>query len=147
MSLKKTASSRKSKPPKAELVAPPVTRPVGRPSDYRPEFCEALIEHMSKGLSFESFAADLSVNRRTLYGWLQKYPEFLHAKEEGEFRGLAFWEKAGVNGAFGNHKIDYRFWNRFMLCRFAKFGWNPERHQVTFQENDGGFEFSDDDEQ
>ena len=29
--------------------------PVGRPTKYKPEYCEMLIEHMSEGLSFESF--------------------------------------------------------------------------------------------
>jgi hypothetical protein len=28
-----------------------MSKKMGRPSDYKPEYCEMLIEHMSKGLS------------------------------------------------------------------------------------------------
>ena len=33
---------------------------VGRPTDYKKEYCELLIEHMAAGFSFESFAGKLS---------------------------------------------------------------------------------------
>jgi hypothetical protein len=136
MNSKKTASLPKSK------------RSRGRISKYKKEYCEQLVEHMRGGLSFESFGAEVHVHRDTLYEWAKQHKDFSDAKKDGEIYCLSFWEKAGRSGAFGKTKLDFRFWNRFMLCRFAKFGWNPERHNVTFQDNeDSGYDFIGDDEE
>ena len=51
-------------------------RPEGRPSKYKPEYCEMLIDHMSEGFTFESFGGVVSVNRDTVYEWLSAHPEF-----------------------------------------------------------------------
>lgn len=74
---------------------------VGRPSEYKPEYCEAVIKHMSEGNSFWSFAADCDVSMETLSNWTQQYPEFLEAKKIGYAKLLKFDEnmaKAGSNG-------------------------------------------------
>ena len=142
MSSKKTASSKKSKQKATEPKPEGYT--FGRPTEYRAEYCKQLIDHMAGGLSFESFGAEVRCSRSVLYNWLKTHQDFVDAKGEGEILGLSFWEKAGRAGGFGQTKLDFRFWNRFMLCRFAKYGWNPERHNVTFQDPDDGFEFSGD---
>jgi hypothetical protein len=130
MSSRKTESSPKSN--------------AGRPTKYKKQYCEQLILHMKNGLSFESFAAEVMVNRDTLYEWVDKHKEFSDAKGQGEVLSLSFWEKAGRAAAFGKTAVDFRYWNRFMLCRFGKFGWNPERHAVSFQDPNGGFQFEED---
>lgn len=58
---------------------------MGRPTKYRPEFCELLIQHMSKGLSFESFAGHPSVRvaRSNIYEWRDKHPNFQDAFKKG----------------------------------------------------------------
>jgi len=43
-----------------------------------------LVEHMSKGHSFESFGAVVNVGRKTLYDWADNNPEFKEAKELGD---------------------------------------------------------------
>ena len=54
---------------------------VGRPRiPFILEYCDMLIAHCSKGYTYESFAAVLSIGRRTLYEWEKEYPEFAHAK-------------------------------------------------------------------
>jgi transposase-like protein len=50
---------------------------------YKPEYCEMLLGHCKKGLSFESFAAIIGVSRQALYDWAKKHKEFGEAKEEG----------------------------------------------------------------
>jgi hypothetical protein len=57
--------------------------PVGRPTAYRPEYCEQLIAWMKKPRSYESFASTIGVCREVLYDWEKKHPEFLHAKRQG----------------------------------------------------------------
>ena len=56
-----------------------------------------LIEHMAQGLSFESFAAVIKVNRDTLYEWEKIYPEFSDTKKEALEQCLLFWEKLGID--------------------------------------------------
>jgi len=70
--------------------------PRGRPSKYKPEFCELLIEHMSKGLSFESFSAIAEVNQDTLHEWVKVHEEFSESKKMAFANCQLFWEKLGV---------------------------------------------------
>jgi len=75
--------------------------PGGRPTKYKPEFCEMLIKHMEQGYSFESFAATIDTHRDTLYAWEKRHPEFSDAKKTGVSKSLLFWERLGVMGATG----------------------------------------------
>lgn len=76
----------------------------GRPTKYKPEYCEDLIAHMKQGLSFESFAAHCNTHFDSLYEWCKKYPEFSEAKKEGTAQCLAVWEKIGMQGTLGKIK-------------------------------------------
>lgn len=68
----------------------------GRPTKYKPEYCEMLIEHMANGLSFESFAGLISVNLDTLYEWDKVQTAFSEAKKAGFEANRLFYERAGV---------------------------------------------------
>ena len=50
---------------------------------YKPEYCEQVRKHMSKGYSFATFGCDIGVYKQTLYNWCIAYPEFKEAKEIG----------------------------------------------------------------
>ncbi len=80
---------------------------VGRPTKYKQEFCQLLIDHMSTGLSFESFAAEIGVNRDSLYEWESVHAEFSDAKKEGISKNLLFWEKQGIAGLWGNKENSF----------------------------------------
>lgn len=69
----------------------------GHPPHYKPEYCEMLLEHMSKGLSYESFAGLIGCCRKTLYNWETQFPEFLHTKSVGLEQSLIYWEKLGID--------------------------------------------------
>ena len=71
----------------------------GRPTSYKPEYCDMLIRHMRSGLSFESFAGVVGVSKQTIYDWEKVNPEFLDAKKKGAALSNLFWEKIGINGA------------------------------------------------
>jgi hypothetical protein len=60
---------------------------------YKEEFCELLIEHLSKGLSFGCFGAEIGVVRSTIYKWLEDYPEFKEAKDIGVQKALKWHEQ------------------------------------------------------
>lgn len=71
--------------------------PAGRPTDYRPEFCELLIDHMAKGLSFESFAGLVGVSKQTIYDWVKANPEFLDSKNIGTEKARLWWESKATD--------------------------------------------------
>ena len=68
----------------------------GRPTDYKEEYCEELIIHMSMGYSFESFAGIVGTCKQTLYNWLESNPMFLDAKEKGFSASRLRWEQIGL---------------------------------------------------
>lgn len=77
-----------------------IPMPVGRPTKYKPEYCEMLIEHMASGLSYDTFPAVANCSLAVLYDWEKRHPEFLEAKKEAFNRNRLFWEKVGIEGMF-----------------------------------------------
>ena len=73
----------------------------GRPTKYKPEYCELLIEHMKSGLSFEAFAGVVGVWKDVLYDWVAKFPEFSDAKKLASSANLLTLEKIGHAGMVG----------------------------------------------
>lgn len=53
--------------------------PGGRPSKYKPAFCEEIINLMGSGLSLTAAAAELGLARETVYAWEREIPEFSDA--------------------------------------------------------------------
>jgi hypothetical protein len=76
-------------------------RPVGRPTAYRPEMCEQLIEAMAGGHSAEAGAAKIGISARSLFEWQRLHPEFLMAIQEGRHRAMLFWENLAIDVARG----------------------------------------------
>lgn len=50
--------------------------PRGRPSKYRPEFCQAVIEDARIGFSLSAFAGGIEVDRDTISEWRKVHPDF-----------------------------------------------------------------------
>ena len=78
-----------------------VKRPVGRPTKYKPEYCDMLVEHMAEGASMTSFAAEIDVSRETISEWGRVHPEFSVAIKKGKAKCAAWWERLGRQGAQG----------------------------------------------
>ena len=51
----------------------------GRPSEYRPEYCEAVQDYMAQGYSLTAFAGSIRVARDTIYEWIKSHSEFSDA--------------------------------------------------------------------
>lgn len=60
-----------------------MTNKGGRPSKYKEEYCQALVEHMREGFTFEAFAGAVGVCVDTLYEWSDAHQEFSEAKKLG----------------------------------------------------------------
>lgn len=69
--------------------------PAGRPTDYRAEFCERVIELGREGKSYTQIARDLDVAKSTLYEWKATYPEFSDALTRARELAQAWWEDIG----------------------------------------------------
>jgi len=66
---------------------------------YKEEYCEQLIEHMSKGFSYLSFGGIVKVTGETMNRWQKKYCDFSNARKTGDKLRMLFWEKAYIENA------------------------------------------------
>lgn len=76
---------------------------VGRPTRYREWFCPMLIDHMTRGYSFESFGSRVLVCKDTLYQWVKDYKEFSYSKKVATEMSRTEWESMGLTGTVGGY--------------------------------------------
>jgi hypothetical protein len=109
------------------------TNPVGRPTLYKPEYCEKLIEHMASGLSYECFGATIRVARSTVYEW-EKFPEFSDAKKIAFDQSMLYWERCGNEGMYMGGK-DNPFNSTIWIFNMKnRFNWRDKKettHDVS----------------
>lgn len=76
-------------------------RSVGRPTKYKPEYCQMVVDHMAEGASLTSFAAEIDVARSTINEWIDANPDFSEAVKRAKAKCAAWWERVGRSGAQG----------------------------------------------
>jgi transposase len=65
----------------------------GRPSDYKPEYSEQVIEAArAQGLSLTAFAGLIGVSRDTVYEWIKRHSEFSDACSRAKSARVLWWE-------------------------------------------------------
>lgn len=101
--------------------------PAGRPTDYREEYCEMLIEHMGRGLSFASFGGIVGCSEDTLHEWKKVHPKFSESEYIGRTKSMLFWEEMGIVGTTEGNHFNAMSWKFNMGNRFK---WK-ERQDVT----------------
>ncbi len=100
---------------------------------YDPEICETLPSLFENGESIVEVAKKLGIGRQTYYDWLEKYPEFKAANEEGLSLAEAWWSTLGRAGAMGKVGINAPVWIFNMKNRYK---WT-DRQEQTHQDPDG----------
>lgn len=105
-------------------------RPVGRPTDYRPEYCERVIELGRNGKSKAQIAADLDVARRTIDYWAEAHPDFLLAITRANDLQLAWWENKG-QANLEAQTFQTGLWSRSMAARFPDDYTERQKRDVT----------------
>lgn len=77
--------------------------PFGRPTAYRPEMCQVVVDLGRLGYSKAMIAAhpEIDVSRNTLDNWGEEYPDFLSAMLRARELALAWWESQGQLGVWG----------------------------------------------
>lgn len=68
--------------------------PVGRPSSYRPEYCDQVVACLAEGHSVTAFAGRIGVARSTVFKWAEEHQEFSDSLKVGQARAVEVWEKA-----------------------------------------------------
>ena len=135
----------KGKDSKAESVsapAPAIARGPGQPTKYRPEYCQMLLDHMAKGLSFETFAGVVDVDRDTVYQWTYSHPEFSDAKRKGAMKSQLVWEEVGLTLAkTGTMSVEDPKGKKRVIVKGStgawifnmknRFGWKNEREDAA----------------
>lgn len=69
----------------------------GRPTLYKPEYCQSLIDFMAQGFSFKLFAGEIDVNEDTLFEWANRYPDFSDSKKKAFIKCQKFWEQKALD--------------------------------------------------
>lgn len=105
----------------------------GRPTRYKKEFCDLLVEHMKSGLSFDTFGAEINCSTEILYEWCRLHPDFLHAKKVGQDFCRHFWEKLGRDEIINNNGrgLNSAVWVFNMKNRFM---WTDRQETTVSQE-------------
>lgn len=106
----------------------------GRPSDYKPEYCDLVIQHMKEGASLTSFAASINCARSTINVWMEANPEFSEAVKAGKAHCAAWWEMVGRKNAVeggGNATLVI-----FGLKNMAGDDWR-EKQEIDHTSSDG----------
>lgn len=106
----------------------------GRPSGYKPEYCDRVIEMGRLGYTKAMMARDLDVARMTLDNWAAANPEFLDAMTRARDLALAFMEEKGLAG-LDMAGFNSSLYSKLMSCMFP--GDYSEHKKVEMTGKDG----------
>ena len=67
--------------------------PAGRPTDFKPEYGEVILQAMAEGLSLTAAAAEIGIHRQRVYEWEEKHPEFADAIRLARAKRQLFLER------------------------------------------------------
>lgn len=70
----------------------------GRPTSYKPEYCEQVIDLGKQGKSKAQMAAEFDVARSTIDQWAEDNEEFSEAINRAMAHCQAWWEDKGQSG-------------------------------------------------
>lgn len=104
------------------------TKPVGRPTKYRPKYCQAIIDYFdilptnAKGVANDlpfilNFCLSIGINKTTLHEWVGKFPEFSNAYRIAKGKQM-------------QHLITNTLQNRFN----ASFAWRAAMNMFEWRE-------------
>ena len=124
----------------------------GRPSEYRPEFSDTIIDVASRGGSARLRAVKIGVHPDTYYAWCDPESPYYHADfHEAHLKAealcYAWWEEMGTSHLVvekDGPRLDPQVYRLNMMNRF---GWGEKQQQevktdtsvtLTFGDAEGG---------
>lgn len=102
---------------KEPLKSNDLKRPEGRPTKYRPEFCELVVKKMKQGAAIKELPYYLDCCLDTINEWRRVHPEFSLAIKKGEELSEAVWMVKGRRG-LRDKQFNYVGWFMNMRNRF-----------------------------
>lgn len=102
----------------------------GRPTDYRPEYCERVLELGQEGKSHAQMAAALGVSRMSLYRWAEAHPEFRDAITHARDLAQAWWEDKGQDGLV-MPGFNSSLWAKSVSARFPDDYTERQKRELT----------------
>ena len=95
---------------------------VGRPTLYKPEYCQDVIEWGKQGKSLAWMAATLDVSRECIYEWMRVHPDFSDSMTRARLHSQKWWEDFGQDNLIMPHQsgtFNGTVWQKNMAARFA----------------------------
>jgi hypothetical protein len=92
---------------------------MARPTEYKQEFCEKVIEYGKQGKSVAWMAAELGVSKDSLYEWAKVHEEFSDAFTRAKLESQRWWEDKGQEGMVAPG-FNASIWSRSMAARFPE---------------------------
>ena len=106
----------------------------GRPTDYKVEFCDRVIELGRLGRSRSQMCADLEICKGTMQNWEAAHPEFLAATARARALSQDWWETKAQE-ALENKDFNAALWAKSMPARFPDD--YSDRQKIDHSSTDG----------
>jgi hypothetical protein len=107
-----------------------VKRPVGRPTKYKPEYCERVIALGKEGYSHAELAADLEVDKASMYRWAEEHEDFRTALHAAKTYEQAWFEREARSN-MKNRDFNANLWYRSAASRFREDYTERKETQLT----------------
>ena len=102
----------------------------GRPTKYRPEMCEQVVEWGKLGKSRAWMCSQLDISHTTLLEWEANNEDFAKALTRAEMHAQAHWEDLGHDNITAP-VFQGSVWSRSMAARFPKTWREKTEQEVT----------------
>lgn len=91
--------------------------PAGRPTKYKPEYCEQVVALGKEGKSLVQMCAAFDIARSTIDQWAEDNPEFSEALARAKVYAQDWWEEVGQKALWAD-KFNAPVWKKSMEARF-----------------------------
>lgn len=91
----------------------------GRPSGYKDEYCEVVVELGKEGKSPAQMAAHFDVCRQTIDNWKAAHPKFLEAFNRAMAHCQDWWETQAQENLTAD-RFNAAVWTKSMQARFRE---------------------------
>lgn len=94
----------------------------GRPTKYKPQYCEEMLEMARTGRGPTAFAAQIGVARSSLYEWAKDNKAFSDALERSKQLVEEYLVEMGMENMFSKD-FNTKIWEMFLKCQH---GWRDK---------------------
>jgi len=110
--------------------------PGGRPTLYKPEYCEKVIEVGKDGGSITAMALACDVSKQTVHDWAERIPEFSDALTRARALSLLWWETKAKDNV-DNAKFNSSLW-KMMVGSQHREEYGEMKRALEITGKDGG---------